>query len=662
MADADLKIVFPSVMKIIPNKIVLILAYLICIFQTPLFAQLRPAQIFRDHMVLQRDMELPIWGMAQPGQNITVILEGNTKSALTDINGKWSLKLPKMKAGGPYQIQVLSQTDKIIINDVLVGEVWFASGQSNMEHAMKGWPWIPHSEVEDYEKEVKDSGFPKIRMFNVPKLAAPIEMNDLKDGSWEKPSASSLPYFSATAWFFAKELYKKLDVPIGVIHSSWGGTSIAPWMDLASLRSFDNEIPLSKIPSNFNEHDWRSRMNGEWSKHVTHRTQISFAELDRAKVLSDTLAKSSFWKDIPKITDLGDNLKNWIWLKKELSLSQLDTSGDWRINLGYLNRQANIFINGTEIGYTLYPKKCDIQFSSGLLHKGKNVILVRLAQPWGKPKVEGNEFILASSDHKTKLDISKKWLVMNPKESVLPNGTTNADKATFLFNGMVAPLARYAIRGFIWNQGSSDINRPDFYKNAFPALIKGWRKKWELPNLPFIFVQLSNYLPDWQQNQKSNTRAPLRLAQMSALTLSHTAMVVSYDIGDPFDVHPANKQDFGHRLAIQALSKVYGFDIESDGPRYKTHVTRGNTLIVHLKNGPIHYMEDSPRDSIGSFEIAGIDGVYFPAKAQLKKNKVYLSSNKVPSPKYVRYAWSDNPRLIVYNSAGLPLAPFKEEN
>jgi len=658
----DMKKEFPLAIQSLPNTLVLILMYLFYLFHSLLFAQLRPAQIFGDHMVLQRDMEVPIWGMARPGENITVVLDGNIKSTLADTEGHWYLKLPRMQAGGPYQMKVLSRNEEIIMDDVLIGEVWFASGQSNMEHAIGGWSWIPHSEVKDYGKEIKDSDYPNIRMFNVPKLATPVEFNDLNDGAWVLPSASSLSHFSATAWFFAKELHNKLNVPIGIIHSSWGGTAIAPWMDLESLGSFHHDIPLSKVPLNFDEHDWRSKMNKEWSKHVAHRTQISFSGLDQAVALSDTIARNPLWKEIPQITALGDTLKNWVWLKKELDLPQMDTKGDWYIQLGYLNRQAHIFINGTEIGYTLYPQKCIIHFSPRVLQEGKNVILIRLAQPWGEPKVEGEQFTLVNDDTKTKLEISKNWLLLSPNDSVLPNGTTNSEKATYLFNGMVAPLARYAIKGFIWNQGGSDINRPDFYKNAFPALIKGWRKRWEQPEAPFIFVQLSNYQRNWQQDQKSVSRAPLRLAQMSALTLPHTAMVVSYDIGNPLDVHPANKQDFGYRLAIQALSKVYGFDIQSDGPRYKTHVTKGNVLVVHLDNGPIHYMEDSSGGCVGGFEIAGVDGVYFPARASFQKNHVHLTSDKVPSPKYVRYAWSDNPECIVYNSAGLPLTPFITDN
>lgn len=642
-------------------KLIQVFVLFCCMFHPPVFSQLKLPQIFGDHMVIQRGTEVTVWGMAQPGQHISVYFNNHKVSAVTTSSGQWLLKLPEMKAGGPFNMQISSDSEKIVLEDILIGEVWFASGQSNMEHQLNGWPWIPHSEIENYEDEIKNSNYPEIRMFNVPKLASPVEVNDLKKGAWEIPSTVTLPKFSAIPWFFAKKLYKKLGVPIGVIQSSWGGTAIAPWLDRNSLRSFENDYFVSQPHPKFNQDDWWLDMEGEWAKHLARRNQISYAELDRADELSSPEMQHVSWEKIPEINNLGGDLKNWVWLKRELILPEIDQRGNWTIQLGYLNRQAHIFINGTEIGYNLYPKKCVIQFSSSLLKEGKNIILIRLAHPWGKPQIEGDTFNLSNVYQEGKLDISEKWLALHPKQSILPVGKTNSDKATYLFNGMVSPLTKYAIRGFIWNQGGSDVSRPHFYENAFPALIKGWRERWKIPEAPFIFVQLSNYQADWKPERESFSRARLRLAQMSALELPNTSMVVSYDIGNPFDVHPANKQVFGHRMAIQALSKVYGFEMITDGPTYKFHEIKGDVLIVHFENGPIQHLKKSLKETFDCFEIAGIDGEYYPANIRFEKNRVFLSSTKVISPRYVRYAWSDNPQCNVYNSSGFPMIPFATE-
>ena len=333
---------------------------------------------------------------------------------------------------------------------------------------------------------------------------------------------------------------------------------------------------------------------------------------------------------------------------------------EWCLKLGYLNRQAHVFVNGVELGYFLYPKKSQTIISSHVLKKGKNSILLRVAQPWGTPKVEGQEFHLNSVDGEQQIDLLKNWQILIPEESALPSGKVHSGSTTYLFNGMVAPLIPYAIRGFLWHQGSSDVIRPDFYKEAFPALINGWRKRWGVANAPFIFVQLPNYEPSWNHPGESKSRAPLRLAQAEALGLPNTSMVVSFDIGDPFDVHAANKQDFGHRMALQALSKVYGEDVGADGPKYRSHFVKGDTLIVNFDRVHGNLMS-VPKETICGFELAGKDGDFFSAQAYIHGDQIYLTSPKLKGPKEVRYAWSDNPKCFIYNSYGLPLAPFSTD-
>ncbi|SHF85271.1 sialate O-acetylesterase [Arenibacter palladensis] len=634
--------------------------FILCFFSlvgSKVCAQVRPARIFADHMVLQRDREIPVWGFARPGEVISVKINSKKNTVTTDSIGRWMCKMPSMPAGGPYELSIQSLSDSIILHDVMIGEVWFASGQSNMEHTLGGWPWIPYSQIKNYEQELKDIDYPQIRMFTVPKLASPVEMDDLRGGIWELPALNTLPNFSASAWFFAKELTKALGVSVGIIHSSWGGTAIAPWMDSQAFKTFENDITIPEVPKSFNMDEWVEDANTSWSSYVAFRERISNSGLNRVSSLSNSSQSEAPWKVINKITALDDISSNWIWLKKELHLSDSSYSMEWCLELGYLNRQAHVFLNGLEIGYFLYPKKAKIELPPNALKKGKNVILIRIAQPWGGAKVEGNEFALKSNTEEKKIDIADNWGILKPEVSPKPHGKLNIGSATYLFNGMVAPVIPYAIRGFLWNQGESDAGRSDFYKKAFPALITEWRKRWGIADIPFIFVQSTNYQPSWSKPEESWSRASLRLAQAEALKLPNTSMVVSMDIGDQYDVHPANKQDFGYRMAIQALSKVYGKDIQSDGPRYKSHFIQGNTLIVNLEevNG---LLSSTNNDSICGFELAGKEGEFYDAQARIHGDQIYIASKKIESPIEVRYAWSDNPECFIYDSEELPLAPF----
>lgn len=644
-------------MKSCRTKIVVFFFSLFSILAFNVSAQLQPARIFSDHMVLQRDMDIPVWGFAKPGEVITVMINSIEAKTITNSSRKWMLRVPSMPAGGPYNMVIRSTSDTITINDVLIGEVWFASGQSNMEHALGGWPWIPHSEIKNFEQEIKDTDYPQIRMFNVPKLPSPKELDDLRNGDWELPSKSTLPNFSATSWFFAKKLRKSLNVPIGIIHSSWGGTAITPWMDRQSLQTFDNSIPLPEVPLGFNEDKWVRQANNAWAQYTASRFRISNSGLERVSIFSSSATNKERWSPIRHIKKLGKISKKWIWLRKEVEVSDPYQGSKWCLTLGYLNRQAHVFLNGQELDYFLYPNKAQSEFSSGLLKKGKNTLLIRIAQPWSIPKVEGQEFNLKSINGELQINLSEKWEILIPEESLAANGKVYSGSTTYLFNGMVAPVIPYAIRGFLWHQGSSDVARPDFYKEAFPALITGWRKRWGVADTPFIFVQLPNYEPSWSHPGKSISRAPLRLAQAKALELSNTHMVVSFDIGDPNDVHAANKQDFADRLAQQALSKVYGKDVETKAPKYLSYHINGSTVIIQLDKeiGPLRPM---PMGKLCGFELAGSDGEFVEAKAVIHDHQIYLTADKVPKPVEARYAWSDNPKCFIYGPDGLPMAPF----
>jgi len=284
------------------------------IFYSEGFAQIQPARIFSDNMVLQRDIKIPVWGTAAPGEVVTVLFGEKTVSGATDKSGKWKIFLPENKAGGPFDLKIKGSSDTIIFRNVLVGDVWFASGQSNMEHPVKGWEWIPHSEVENFEAELQDTEFPEVRLFDVPKFPSPVEQENLMGGEWKTASAESVAGFSAIGWFFAKKLNAGLNIPIGIIHASWGGTAIRTWLDRESLELFSDSVNLPPIPQNFNPEEWEKTAAASIEKHRIRRNQISYPKKGLAEQITMPGYDDSAWTEIGFPFEKSSNVA---WLRKK---------------------------------------------------------------------------------------------------------------------------------------------------------------------------------------------------------------------------------------------------------------------------------------------------------------------------------------------------------
>lgn len=623
------------------------------------YGQLKPAKIFSDNMVLQREVPIPLWGTANPGERVVVSLESSSVVATTDSDGNWKVNLPQFRAGGPYKLTVEGSTDKIEFKNVLIGDVWFASGQSNMEHPMNGWEWIPHSNIHHSEEEIEDSDYPEIRLFLVPRFPSPVEQKDLSSGKWEIAGPNSVAGFSATAWFFSKELYHNLKIPIGIISSSWGGTPIQTWMSRESLESFKDSVDLPAVPSTFEQTIWSAKAEESIEKSRLRRNQISYPKEGLPEKINSLEMDDSSWKQVGFINQ-NSGFGNIVWLRKKISVPEKVVRQQLELSLGFLNRQSQVFLNGTELGYFQYPQPARIVIPQKLVNPGENILTIRIAQPWLKTQAigENKQFYISNSDRTYLLNIAENWKANDQLESAIPSGESYQGNPAFLFNGMVAPVIPYGIKGFIWNQGENNAGQPYLYEKLFRQLIIDWRKLWKQEDLPFLFVQSSNIDQSHEYGKKTYSSCLLREAQQKALSLPQTGMVVSIDIGDSLDVHPKNKQDFGHRLALQALKIAYHQDIIADGPVYESFKIKGDTVVVQLNDGnsPI---KKNMEQTLCSFEIAASDGVFREAKACLRNNHIYVFSEGVKNPVTLRYAWSDNPRCCLYNEAGLPAAPFR---
>lgn len=528
-----------------------------------------------------------------------------------------------------------------------------------MQHPIEGWEWIPHSEIRNAAEELADSDYPEIRLFDVPLFPSPEPAKDLAGGSWKKPGPESLADFSAPAWFFAKALHRELGIPIGIIHSSWGGTSILTWTNEKALLDFSDSLPQRESNIRYAPHTWEYQVKAAFENHRMRRNKVSYPDPEIKQMLLDSGFSGAGWEEL----DLFDDTAAYgevLWVKRQVMLEQELATADLTLHLGFLNRQSHVYWNGKELGYFQYPAPVSIRVPAAWVKKGINEITVRLSNPWGGATFHGapEEYVLTDKTGNFLLSLASGWKGIKNQEPIPPAKPFCVNEPSFLFNGMISPVIPYGIKGFIWDQGGADARRPRLYEQLFKRLIQDWRAYWKNDRLPFLYVQNTGTYSSHEFEKRTFVRSPLREAQETALELPHTGMVVSIDIGDPYDVHPKNKQEFGRRLALQALEKVYGRDIEADGPYYGSHQVKGDRVIVNVKDSGQQLVLDCTGESCG-FELADADGVFHPASAVLQGNTIRVHSGEVTQPTALRYAWGDYPPAGVFNQEGLPLAPFR---
>ncbi len=517
----------------------------------PSFGIVKPAKLFSDNMVLQRDAPIPVWGTANPEEKIIVKLESSEMKITAKPDGTWMVYLPKHAAGGPFQLVIEGQ-NRISFSNVLIGDVWFASGQSNMEHPVNGWDRIPYSAINNSKEAIADSKYPEIRLFSVPKYPSPVELKDLSAGKWEMANPESVAGFSAIGWFFAKELHQKLKVPIGIIHSSWGGTPIQTWMSRESLEAFKDSVKLPPVPASFDQNVWTKKITSSLEKTRMRRMQISYPPKDLPWLVAQRVLRDATWKTV-NILEKDNHFGNVVWLRRKLDIPATNSRQPLQLSLGYQTWQSQIFLNGKEIGYFQYPKPVIVKLPQNFVRTGENILTIRIAQPWVDAQCFGRseQFFLSNSDRSFYCDLSKDWQANSSLESIIGKVEEYQNNPAFLYNGMVAPCMPYGMKGIIWYQGESDAGRPLLYKQQFQKLITDWRASWKNKDMSFLFFQVSTFPQSHESAKKEDPWKKLREAQQAACTLPKTGMVMTIDIGDQLDIHPKNKQEFAHRLVMK---------------------------------------------------------------------------------------------------------------
>jgi len=639
---------------------------------------LQLTSLFSDHMVLQQKSNVKFWGTDKPNNEITISTSWENESkTIVDINGHWNVSIGTPSAGGPFKIEIKSNQHKIVLNDIMIGEVWLASGQSNMEMTLMGWP--PNDIINNADEEIAKSSNSKIRMFTVEKQISINPLGDVK-GSWKVSSPEETKNFSASAYFFAKELFKKLQVPIGIINSSWGGTPAESWTSKKTIDAFNEfkSVTQSINTSDLfkNELKWFSQFKAIGIP-TTNEQWINLNLLDN--LIVEKSYNDSDWEEI-QLPGRYDNQINGgefngaVWFRKNIVIDNLDS--DYILTIGAVDDMDETYVNGHKIGGLIgmgfWNKKREFKIPKSILKKGNNTIAVRAIDAEGVGEIIGP--MTLSNDNNIKVSLNGNWKykliaeIYNNKfylyginnidfNSRIKTIKLNSGVPTVLYNGMINPLVPYTIKGVIWYQGESNVGRADQYENLFPAMIRDWREKWNY-DFPFYYVQIAPYQYNINKDSSLDQSQELREAQRNSLKTKNTGMVVTMDIGNFNNIHPSNKQDIGSRLARLALSNNYSINIVPSGPIFNGLKVIGSKLILEFENPGSKLI--SKGDLLG-FEIAGADKKYVFANATIINNQVELYSDKIKNPLYARYAWKDKAVPSLFNLEGLPASSFKYE-
>ena len=645
----------------------LLFVFTACSFFAEPASDVELPSLFSDNMVLQRDMPVPIWGTASPGGKVIVQMNGRTKKAVVQKDGRWKATLGKMAAGGPYELQVIGR-DTTIFKNVMIGEVWLCSGQSNMEMPLAGW-----GKVNNYEQEIAAADYPNIRLLQIEHTLATKPTSDVRSAGWKTCSPASVAGFSATAYFFGRHLVKNLNIPIGLIHSSWGGTVVEAWTSAATLKQHPDFAEIVQKIQN-NEFDEQGFMAPYMEKAVqwAQEAEKQIAALggyDHGWQNADF--NDSAWPtmELPRLWETaGLDVDGVVWFRKTVDLPAAWDGGDVTLSLGPINDCDITWFNGVKVGGTGHPLVPRFYKIPGSLVKaGPNVIVVQVLDIGNKGGLYGQpeQLSLTTASHDS-ISLAGTWRykpdplpIDLTKLPTLPDIPNTANRPTVLFNGMISPLIPYGIRGAIWYQGESNAGRAYQYRDLFKMLIRDWRSHWGV-DFPFLFVQLANFMQP-KPLPGDDAWAELREAQLMALSLPNTGMAVAIDIGDAKDIHPKNKQEVGRRLALNALGLVYGKDVVYSGPIYKSMSVEGNKIRLtfdHVDGG----LTTPNNEKLTGFAVAGGDSIFTWADAEIDGETVVVSSPYVANPVAVRYAWAANPICNLYNKAGLPASPFRTDD
>ncbi len=620
-------------------------------------ADVRMPRLIDDGMVLQRDTQVSVWGWAEAGEDVVVTFQGRDYTTKANSDGDWQVVLPKLQPGGPYTMTVTGN-NTLKLNNILVGDVWLASGQSNMELNFTRTKPL-------YEEEINTAHFPEIRWFKVPnRYQFKYPEKDLEGGEWVSVSRETISQLATVPYFFAKHLHQHREIPIGIVHAALGGSPVEAWLSEEALKKFPEHLAEGK---RFRDDDLIERITaadqarGDAWRQARDEQDPGFKDgeaLWARPGLDDSdwpvMTMPGFWG--------GDTPNGVWWLRKTITVPDNWAGKPAFLELGRMVDADMVYLNGERVGVTWYqyPPRW-YPLPEGVLKAGENVIAVRLTSEMGQPGlVEDRAYELRWQGNS--IDLTGDWRVKQGAAlQPLQPPTFIRWKPMGLFNGKIAPLTNYKLKGVIWYQGESNVGRAEEYAELFPTLIKDWRQQFDQSDLPFLFVQLPNYLEHKPQPGDSDW-ARLREAQASALALPHTAMAVVIDLGEWNDIHPLNKKPVGDRLALAARAIAYNQDIVYSGPLYRDMEIKGNKVTLsfdHLGSG----LASCNGESLAEFAIAGKERGFVWAEARIVNGKVEVWSDKINKPVAVRYAWADNPHQAnLCNREGLFASPFRTDS
>lgn len=645
-----------------PNCFTLIRSLaVLCLFTATASSEVVLPKILGDHMVLQRGMDAPIWGTANPGETVKVLGDWQRKPVMTTAgaDGRWRLKLPTPKPGGPHTITITGKNE-IILRDVLVGEVWVCSGQSNMEMPVGNFG-PGYDGVDNWQEELQHAELPQVRLFTVPNRHAASPQTDC-DGTWKLCNAETAKAFSAAGFFFGRDLHQELNVPIGLISADYGGTVAEAWTSEETIKrmpEFAEQMKLLASDQAQAEATTKARAAAftAWSQ------SVELADGNAANAAPDL--DDSGWNLMPKIAPFGSDLAafdGYVWFRKAIELPADWTNRDAVLDLGPIDDMDFTYVNGIKVGQTMgeltWSTPRSYSVPKELLKPGRNVIAVRVLDTGGAGGITG-PVRLRSADGQEVLPLDNEWRYRAAaKGNELPPlnlpPQLGPNTATVLFNGMLAPIIPFGIRGAIWYQGESNIGRDEQYRRLFPAMIADWRQHWGEGDFPFYYVQIAPF-----RYPNPGMAAALRDAQRLSLATPNTGMAVTMD-SDSNNLHPHTKQAVGHRLAMWALAKTYGRkNLVYSGPLYQRMRVEGSRMRLffdHVGSGLT-----SGGKPLEHFTIAGADGKFVPARAAIEGDTIVVSSTTVSKPVAVRYAWGDADESSFGNAEGLPAASFRTD-
>lgn len=617
----------------------LTLAFILISFYS--ISQIKLPSLVSNGMVLQRDQATTLWGWASPAEKIRIQLGTKVFRTQADAQGNWRTQIPAFPAGGPHTIK-LTGKNEIVLKDVLFGDVWLCAGQSNMVINME-------RVKEKYAADIASANNPLIRNFFIPTAISKVDVQmQLPASSWLPVNPENVLKMGAVSYFFARDLFPKYQVPIGIINSSVGGTPIESWISEAGLKAFPNYIQ-------------------DTTKTVAPSVSPK-KSMDRglAEKWADPNYQPKGWKrySIPGFwEDQGlKDLNGVVWFRREIDIPAALAGKPAHLFLGRIVDADQVFVNGEQVGHITYqypPRRYIVK--NGLLKAGKNLVVIRVTNTAGKGGfVPDKRYEMIVGDQT--FDLQGDWTykvgeVFPPKiEAAAPNQFP----PTALYNAMIAPLTSYAVKGIIWYQGESNVSKPEDYAQLLPALAEDWRTQWKQPEIPFLCVQLPGFQDRTFLPTESNW-AILREGQRTSLSIPKSGMAVTLDLGEWNDIHPLTKKPIGERLALAARKLAYGENIVSSGPIYASHQIEGNRIRIHFnETGSGLDINKQDEDALTYFAIAGKDKKFVWAKAMIEGNNVVVWSDEVTEPKYVRYAWADNPDgANLINREGLPASPFE---